>query len=190
MALEPAQWISFEQYLALEAAADRKHEYDDGHLTAMAGATARHVTVTQNLVGAIRSRLRGTPCRVYSADMKLRPIRTAAYYPDLFVTCDERDRDQDLVKQYPRLVIDVLSRSTEQRDRGAKWAAYRRCATLDDYLLVSQYRPLVEVFSRAGDVWVYRTCGPGEVIHLAGVDLDLPMDEVYEDVDPSDTPEH
>jgi Uma2 family endonuclease len=175
--------MSFEDYLESEADAELKHEYDDGYLTAMAGATARHVTIVQNLVAALRVHLRGTPCRAFSTDMKLRPLRTKSYYPDVFVTCDERDRVQETVKQYPKLVIEVLSESTEKRDRDTKWAGYRRCETLEDYLLVSQYRQSVETFSRAGDLWVYRSYGPRDTVHLGSIDLTLPMDAIYEDVE-------
>lgn len=176
------QWLSFEDYIAVEGKSERKHEYEDGYLIAMAGATARHVTITQNLVGALRPHLRGGPCRVYSTDMKLRPIRTKGYYPDVFVTCDERDHGEELVKRYPKVVIEVLSGGTEARDRGVKWAGYRRCETLEQYLLVAQDRRSVEVFSRAGDVWEYRPYGPEESVPLTGLDLTLIMDVIYEDV--------
>lgn len=176
-------WMSFEDYLAYEEKAESKHEYDDGYLTAMAGATARHVTITQNLVGALRPQLRGTSCRIYSTDMKVRPMRTRGYYPDVFVTCDERDRGEEVVKRYPKLVIEVLSKSTERRDRGAKWAGYRRCETSEDYVLVSQYRQSVEIFSHAGDVWVYRAYEPGDMVPIPSIDLSLSMDVIYEDVE-------
>jgi Uma2 family endonuclease len=183
MTTQPDQWMSFDDYLEFEDEAERKHEYDDGYLTAMAGATARHVTITQNLVAVLRPHLRGTPCRAYSTDMKLRPIRTKGYYPDVFVTCDERDRGEEVVKHYPKLAIEVLSESTEKRDRGIKWAGYRRCETLEDYVLVSQYRQSVEIFSRAGDVWVYRAYGPEDTVPFTSIDLSLSMDALYEDVE-------
>ncbi len=183
MITQPGQRMSLDDYLKFEEEADCKHEYDDGYLTAMAGATDRHVTITQNLVGSLRPHLRGTPCLVYSTDMKLRPTRTMGYYPDIFVTRDERDRGEQTVKQHPKLVIEVLSGSTEKRDRGTKWADYLPCETLEDYVLVSQYLHSVEVFSRAGDVWMYRAYGPEGVVHLAGIDLKLSMDVIYEDVE-------
>jgi Uma2 family endonuclease len=182
MSVQPDHRISFEEYFGAEQQADSKHEYDDGYLTAMAGATARHVTITQNLVGILRPGLRGTGCNVYSTDMMLRVAPGKGYYPDVFVTCDPRDRAENLVKHHPRLVVEVLSVGTETRDRGIKWAAYRRCETLEDYVLVSQYQQSIEVYSRSGDVWVYRAYGPGEIVHLAGMEITLPMDMVYEDV--------
>ncbi len=182
MSMQPDHRKSFEEYLAAEEQAESKHEYDDGYLTAMAGATARHVTITQNLVGLLRPTLRGTGCAVYSTDMMLRTAQAKGYYPDVFVTCDERDRAENLVKRYPKLIIEVLSVGTETRDRGTKWAAYRRCESLVDYVLVSQYQHSVEVYSRSGDVWVYRAYGPGEVVSLDGTEMALSMNLVYEDV--------
>jgi Uma2 family endonuclease len=182
MSMQPDQRVSFEEYLAAEDQADGKHEYDEGYLSAPAGATARHVTITQNLVGLLRPGLRDTGCSVYSTDMMLRVAQGKGYYPDVFVTCDGRDRAENLVKRYPKLIVEVLSVGTETRDRGIKWAAYRRCETLADYALVSQYQQSVEVYSRSGDVWVYRAYGPGEVVQLSGTEITLPMDLVYEDV--------
>lgn len=183
MISEPEPWISFDAFLTIEEEAGRKHEYDDGYLTAMAGATARHVTITQNLVGILRPHLRGTACRVYSVDMKLRPERTKGYYPDVFVSCDERNRAEEIVKQYPSLVIEVLSRRTERRDRGTKWAGYRLCETLQEYVLVSQYSPAVEVYCRSGEMWAYRAYGTGERVPLASIDLELSMGSIYEDIE-------
>jgi Uma2 family endonuclease len=183
MTTQPEHRLSFEEYLAFEARAEVKHEYDHGYLTAMAGATARHVTITQNVVALLRRHLRDTPCRVYSVDMKLRPSHDRGYYPDVFVTCDERDRAEELVKQHPSLIVEVLSDGTERRDCGDKWAGNRRSETLKDYVLISQYRQSVEVFSRAGDVWVYREFGEGDAVSLPGIDAVLTMTGIYEDVD-------
>ena len=149
----------------------------------MAGATARHVTITQNLVGILRPHLRGTACRVYSVDMKLRPERTKGDSPDVFVSCDERNRAEEIVKQYPSLVIEVLSRRTERRDRGTKWAGYRLCETLQEYVLVSQYSPAVEVYCRSGEMWAYRAYGTGERVPFASIDIELSMGSIYEDIE-------
>jgi Uma2 family endonuclease len=183
MTTEQLSPLSFEDYLALEVASETKHEYDDGALTAMAGASDPHVTITTNLVAAIRPHLRGTPCRLYSTDMKLRPAHAKGYYPDVFVTCDERDREERLIKSYPTLVIEVLSDGTEGRDRGTKWRAYRRCETLLEYVLIAQDQLSVEVYRRDGDMWVLQTYGPDEVVALTSIDLHLPMSLIYEDVE-------
>lgn len=179
---ETPRGLSFEAYLALEAEADVKHEYDDGALVAMTGATDAHVTITGNLQAEIRAHVRGGPCRVYSTDMKVRPIRAKGYYPDVFVSCDERDRADRLVKRYPSLVIEVLSDSTERRDRGSKWLAYRRCETLHEYVLVAQDQQLVELYRRAGDIWTYQVYSAGDEVLLASIDLRLSMESIYEGV--------
>ena len=93
----------------------------------MAGASDAHVTVAGNVFAMLRAHVRGGPCRVYIADMKLRvDLAQSFFYPDVFVTCDPADLGEATAKQHPKVVIEVLSESTEGYDRGGKFAAYRR----------------------------------------------------------------
>jgi Uma2 family endonuclease len=111
-----------DEYLQLEAESTVKHEYVDGEVFAMAGASDVHVTIAGNLFALLRSHVRGTNCRVYIADMKARvEARNCFYYPDVMVTCDERDRATSTYKRFPKLIVEVLSDSTEAFDRGDKF---------------------------------------------------------------------
>jgi Uma2 family endonuclease len=141
---KPVSRISAADYLEAEKHADVKHEYLRGETWAMVGATAAHVTVALNLATALKNHVRGGPCRGYISDMKLR-VETvnAFFYPDVMVTCDARDRESAYYKQYPCLVVEVLSPSTEAFDRGNKFAVYRELASLEDYVLIDSHRRAV-----------------------------------------------
>ena len=182
-----AGWISPEEYLATEHVAETKHEYLDGQVWAMAGAVDRHVTITTNLVAALRPLLRGGPCRLYSTDMRVYPTAAAYFYPDVMVCCDERDRANRLAKQYPALIIEVLSIGTEGTDRGKKARAYRRNETLTEYVFVATDRQSVEVYRRESGFWVLRESGPEVVVALSSIGATLEIASIYEDVDWSAT---
>lgn len=170
-------------FLAWERDQTEKHEYSDGEVFAMAGASETHVTVTGNLYMALRSHMRGGPCRVLQTDMKLRvEASDAFYYPDILVTCDERDRGPEaaVVKAFPLLLAEVLSPSTAGYDHGAKFASYRTLETLREYVLIDSERQLVEVFRRGADGhWVLHPAQAGDTVELASVGLTLTMAEIY-----------
>jgi len=176
-----------EDYLAWEANQPVKHEYFAGEVYAMAGGSDAHVTASGNLYVALRTHLRGTPCRTYIADMKLRVAAADAYfYPDVFVTCSAADAQQPLEKAEPVLVAEVLSPSTEAFDRGGKFAAYRSLPSLQEYLLIDPDRRSVEVYRRdASGHWVLYPYSGDEVLELASVHLSLPLAQVFEDVAPA-----
>ncbi|RPE62992.1 Uma2 family endonuclease [Tibeticola sediminis] len=176
-----------EDYLAWEANQPVKHEYLAGEVFAMAGGSDAHVTVSLNLASALRSHLRGTPCRTYIADMKLRVAAADAYfYPDVFVTCSAADAQQPLAKAEPVLVAEVLSPSTEAFDRGGKFAAYRSLPSLQEYVLIDPDRRSVEIYRRdASGHWVLYPYSGDEVLELGSVHLSLPLAQVFEDVAPA-----
>lgn len=173
-------------YLAWEAGQTEKHEYFNGEVFAMADVSDAHVTVAGNLYMALRSHLRGSPCSVYISDMKLQvQANNAFYYPDVFVTCAESDRQQSQYKSAPSLVVEVLSPSTSAYDRGAKFAAYRKLPTLREYALIDPERLSVDLFRRRDDDgrWVLYPAEAGEPVEFASVGLTLPMEALYEDVE-------
>ena len=152
-----------EEYLAGEELSSIKHEYINGQVYAMAGASDAHVTIALNLALALRSHLRGSGCRVYMSDMKAQ-IETANtfYYPDVIVTCDARDKALTNHKKYPCLIVEVLFDSTEAFDRGDKFANYRQLPTLQEYVLINQKRQCLECFRRnAEGLWVLYTYTQG-----------------------------
>jgi len=157
-------YISPEEYLAGEESSQIKHAYICGQVYAMAGASDPHVTIAGNLFALLRNHVRGTGCRVYMSDMKAQ-IETANifYYPDVMVSCDERDRAFQSSKQYPCLIVEVLSRGTEGFDspsetlceRGDKFGDYQELETLQEYVLIGQKRQRVECFRRNPEgLWV------------------------------------
>jgi Uma2 family endonuclease len=177
-------YISPEEYLKAEELSPIKHEYRDGEVYAMAGASEPHVTIAGNLFALLRNHVRDTGCRVYISDMKAR-IETANiyYYPDVMVSCDERDKAFQSFKKYPSLIIEVLSKTTEAFDRGDKFADYREIETLQEYVLISPKRQRVECFRRnTEELWIFSSYSQGTEIYLASVDFTTTINAIYEDV--------
>lgn len=150
VALTSDQYLSPEEYLELEKHSDIKHEYMHGEAYAMAGATRAHNTVSLNLAIACRNHLGDSPCRTYMADVKVRlSAGKKFFYPDLVVSCDD---DDDLSLSYvtqPKVIVEVLSESTEGFDRGDKFKFYRTIPSLQEYILVSTTQYSVDCFGAA-----------------------------------------
>lgn len=187
MGLSRLSYLSEPDYLAGERLPGPKHEYVAGQVFAMAGATKTHGTISGNLFVAIRSHLRGTPCRAWTADMKVRVgTASAYYYPDVVATCAESDLSPEAPKDFvssPKLVVEVLSPATEKMDRREKWFAYRQLESLEEYVLVDQERQWVEVFRREPAGWVQDIARPGESVRLTSLGLELTVADIYEDSD-------
>jgi len=183
------QYLTPEDYLQLEAESAVKHEYLDGDIYAMAGANDAHVTIAGNLFALLRSHVRGSGCRVYIADMKARlEARNRFFYPDVMVTCDPRDQATADYKRFPKLVIEVLSDSTEAFDRGDKFADYQTLESLEEYVLINTRHQRVECFRRndAG-LWVLQYYTPETTsgttrFHLQSLDFSDTLAALYEDV--------
>ena len=181
----PQPFFDAQAYLAWEAEQSTKHEYHDGEVFAMAGASDAHVTVAGNVYMALRNHLRGSPCSVFISDMKLRVEEdNAFFYPDVFVTCAESDRGQSHSKSAPVLVVEVLSPATSAYDRGAKFAAYRKLPTLREYALIDPERLSLDLFRREGDSkrWVLHPIEAGGHVECASMGLQVPLEALYEDV--------
>ncbi len=176
-----ANYLSSAEYLQWEEQEEEKHEYEDGVIYAMAGASEAHIGITTNLTVILANHLRGGDCRLFPSDMRLHiPSPKIYYYPDLLVTCDQRDRLNRNHKNYPCLIIEVLSESTEARDRGVKFAHYQTIETLREYVLVSQLEERVEVFRRYnGRLWLLQTYTTGETVQLQSINLEIPIAEIY-----------
>ena len=176
-----------EEYLALERQAETKSEYFAGEIYAMVGASPAHNLIVTNTVRELSAHLKGRPCRVYANDQRVKVSPTGLYtYPDIVVTYgaerfDESDRDTLL---NPRVIIEVLSRTTESYDRGAKFEHYRSLDTLAEYLLIAQDRPHLEHYRRQPDgPWLFSDAsGLEAVIELVAIDCRLALAEVYDKV--------
>ncbi len=180
-------FVTPEQYLEIERKAEYKSEYHSGQMFAMAGASREHNLITTNVVGELRSFLRGRPCEIYPSDMRVLVSATGLYtYPDVSVTCGEPeflDGSLDVLLN-PLVVVEVLSPSTESYDRGAKFALYQRLPSLQEYLLVSQNVPQVERYARQPDGrWLYELVGGVEaVVTLEALGVTLPLAEIFDRV--------
>jgi len=155
MATQPRPSLTPDEYLALEREAEHKSEYMDGEAVAMAGASFNHNLIVANVVGALWGRLRGTPCAVVSSDLKVKAT-SRLYYPDVTVVCGEPrflDKAQDVLLN-PTLIVEVLSESTKNFDRGEKFMRYRTIDSLRDYVLIAQDGTHVEHFRRQGEHWI------------------------------------
>ena len=137
-------YISPEEYLDIERQSKIRHEYRRGLVYAMVGGTDNHDRIALNLLTIINLELRDSNCRFHSGNVKFNYRDELYYYPDAFVTCDLRDRHDRYIKRYPKLIVEVLSSSTEAFDRGDKFDDYRNMESLEEYVLISQQHQQVE----------------------------------------------
>ena len=168
-----------EEYLVYEREQPERHELVDGYLYAMTGSSDRHEEIALNLAAALRTHLRGSShCRVYKGDLKIR-VADDFYYPDVFVRCGEL-RGDAYFKTDPVMVAEVLSPSTQRYDRGDKRLAYLNLPTLQEYVLISQDRILVEVYSPRETRSCLRLERPDDLLRLESVDFSISLAELYE----------
>ncbi len=175
---------TYADYVAFTETAELKHEYIDGEIVAMSGGTIVHGRWIGQLTGLVRDALKGRPCIVLPAEVRVR-IRAAdrATYPDLFVVCDgvEPNPDDDHSVVNPTVIVEVLSSSTADSDRGDKFAAYRRLRSLRECVLVSQRERRIDVYRRDQRRWHLDEYGAGESLQLESISIELVVDEVYAD---------
>ncbi|MGM3308919.1 Uma2 family endonuclease [Anabaena sp. WFMT] len=177
-------YISPAEYLQGEETSPIKHEYRQGQVYAIAGASNTHVVISGNVFAMLRNHLRGSGCQAYISDTKAHIEKMDIYYyPDVIVSCDPRDKAFNNFLRYPCLIIEVLSPTTEAFDRGDKFADYRNLDSLQEYVLVSQNKINVEIFRRNSEgQWLFYSYGKEENLHLASVDFQCSINDVYEDV--------
>lgn len=186
--------LSVTDYLTFERASDTKHEFFDGEVFAMAGASEPHNLIAGNLIGELRNALRQSPCRVYPSDMRVVLPTGLRTYPDVVVVCDkpqfEDDRHDTLLN--PLVIFEVLSPSTELYDRTRKFAHYRTCPSLREYVLVSQDQSLVEHFARQPETgqWLLTAHDSLDAdLELPALQIRIPLREVFAKVEfPAEEP--
>ncbi len=176
------------EYFELERQAEYKSEFVNGEIFALAGASEPHNLIATNCTGELRQQLKGKPCKLYSSDMRVQLSESRRYtYPDVLVVCGNAefiDEKRDTLTN-PTLIIEILSPSTEGYDRGKKFESYRQLNSLQTYMLISQDRPLVEVFERQEDEsWRFNAYrGLNASVPLPTVGCDLSLREVYDRID-------
>ena len=175
---------TYAEYVAFAETTELKHEYIDGEIVAMSGGTIAHGRLIGRVTALVGRTLEGRPCVVLPAEVRVR-IRAAdrATYPDLFVVCDrvEPDPDDDHAVVNPTVIVEVLSSSTADADRGDKSAAYPRLRSLREYVLVSQRERRIDVYRRDERRWNLDEYGAGETFSLASISVELVVDEIYAD---------
>jgi Uma2 family endonuclease len=172
--------LSAAEYLAWERAQETKHEFFHGEVFAMAGGSLRHNALSSRVNEALRAAFRNRGCEVFSSDQKV-GLGKRYVYPDTTVVCGPStvESGSSDVLTNPRILVEVLSESTEQYDRGLKWEGYQRLPSLTDYLLVSQAEARIEHFRReANGAWTYRALGSGDRVVLTG-DCELDVDGIF-----------
>ena len=180
--------LSYSDYATLEAQSETRYEYESGQVYAMAGGTLNHNTIAGNFLTNLKPQLKQNGCRVFTENVKVEVIKGTSYrYPDVVIACHPFDLrgDNQIIRQ-PRLLVEVLSKSTATVDRGVKWHRYRKIPSLWYYLLVDQYKATVELLSRIEetDTWIssiYESLD--EVIVLPRLDAEIPLSAIYDDIE-------
>ena len=192
--LTPEEYIAFERK-ALPDSEIIRHEYLNGELIAMSGASRAHNLITGNIFGELRTLLRGSGCETYANEMRVSsPLTSSYFYPDVVVVCEEPRFEDDVFDTLlnPIILVEVLSPSTEAYDRGEKFAHYRQLASLQEYILVAQDKVFVEHYRRqekqgtapvTGKDWIFTDFQElEEILSLTSIQCDLPLQEIYERV--------
>lgn len=173
--------MDVEDYLLLNRNSKTvRYEYLDGELRMLAGGSPDHAIIIANLTAIIKGPLKGSQCRVYNSDVQLKLSEKRYVYPDITVSCDQRDRNQKDAIHYPRVVIEVLSPTTEAIDRGRKAAYYRASSTIQEYMMVDTGDMLVEVHRREDERWTINTFEAGDIVTLESLNIQFAIEEAYE----------
>lgn len=178
--------MTAEEYLKIERQAATKSEFYNGECFAMSGASRRHNILAGNGFGILRNHLLGKPCQPYMADMRLNIEVYAHYvYPDVFVVCGEAAYVEEDLCNDATVIVEVLSPSTENYDRGLKFLHYQSLPSLQEYVLISQEAMQVEIYHRRVEEhdWIYQAlCEPEALLKLTSLDFVCPLENLYESV--------
>jgi Uma2 family endonuclease len=188
MAIKHDRTMTVEEYFQLEENdPDTRYEYVDGHVYAMAGGTANHDTIKSNIQRMLWNLLREGKCRVYSSDMKVYVSETRYFHPDVIVTCDPRDRGTVQAIRSPRLVVEVLSPTTELTDRTWKLKNYCMHPTIEEYVLVDSQSVKLEIYHKEQNKWIYEAFEDNDDIALHSLGVHFSLADAYMDVEFEET---
>jgi Uma2 family endonuclease len=177
---QPSQ-MSVDAYLDWEPQQEMRYEYVNGEIYAMTGGTIPHNDIAINLLSTLLPQVRAQGCRLNMADVKLQIEASGLYYyPDLLVSCDPRDLNARKFIQYPKLIVEVLSPGTADKDRGDKFRDYQRIPTLQEYLLISSEKISAECYRRGeGRMWLYYPYAAGDEIALESLGYSIAIEQLY-----------
>ena len=183
--LTPEEYIAFERKFLPDSEIVR-HEYMNGEIIPMSGASRAHNLIAGNIFGELRDQLKGSGCEIYMSDMRVSiPATTSYFYPDVGVVCEEPRFEDEVFDMLlnPIVVVEVLSSSTEAYDRGEKFAHYRQLASLQEYVLVAQDQTFVEHYHRQEKQWILTDFQRlDEILPLPSIQCELALQEIYERV--------
>lgn len=176
-------YYTIAEYLELERQTGIKYQYDGGEVFAMAGGTTEHSRISTNVTGELRQALRRKPCNEYNSDLKIAISEEKYRYADASVICgpvEFYEANPEAAKN-PVLIVEVLSESSESYDRGEKFKTYRQIASFQEYVLIEQRFPLVEVFYKVDDkTWEYRVYEQlDQTVTFSSIQAEIPMEEIY-----------
>ena len=176
--------MTADEYLEWESHQEIRHEYCNGEVFAMSGGTKDHDELPFNLRRQLIDQVERDGCRMSGSDVKVM-VREGLFfrYPDLSVSCDDRDASNDTYYTFPKLIVEVLSDSTESVDRGDKFQEYIQIPTLEEYVLISTKQRQVECFRRGeGRMWLYSAYKSGEIVEIASIGVEFPIEQLYRNV--------
>ena len=176
-----------QEYLAFERVSKQKHEYFQGKLVAMAGASLIHNRLVANLLGEIREPLKNKPCEILPSDIRVStPSRESYMYPDAVIVCGQPEMEDDKFDtlKNPVVIFEILSPSTEDHDRGRKFFFYRQIPSFKEYILVDSTKPFVEISRQEENgAWKFETItDPEGQLFISSIGISIPMAEVYRNV--------
>jgi Uma2 family endonuclease len=184
MNLNPAHKpISEEDYLQGELLAETKHEYIDGQVFAMAGASENHNLLSVNILTELKNQLKGTPYRAFVADMKVK-VEHGFFYPDVMVVC-QQDNENEYFKNSPIIIVEVLSKSTRHFDQTNKRLRYQKIPSLEEYVLIEQDKGEIQVFSKK-DHWQSFYYYLGDEITFSSLGVTVRVEDIYYQVNNED----
>lgn len=187
MAVVARQQFTFADYVRLEESSKVKHEFLDGLVWAMAGGSPEHAGIAATVVALLTERIRGKPCRAFTSDLRVRVVASGlGTYPDVTVVCGALVRDPADPSGHtiinPRVIVEVLSPSTEDYDRGEKLGHYKLVDGLQEVILVAHDRREIEVVRREADgTWSRQIFTPGDRARISALDCELAVADVYAD---------
>ena len=175
--------ISEEDYLQGELLAETKHEFIDGEVYAMAGASENHNLLSLNMASELKNQLKGTPCRTFMADMKVK-VGALFFYPNVMVVC-QKDDENEYYKNAPVVIVEILSKSTRRFDQTEKRLRYQKPPTLEEYVLIEQDKGEIQVFSKK-DHWQSFYYYLGDEITFSSLDVTVTVEDIYYQVNDDD----
>ncbi|MBI2684970.1 MAG: Uma2 family endonuclease [Acidobacteria bacterium] len=187
MSGNPSPRLTEEEYLALDRVAEWKSEFHDGEMFPIEAVSLRHSLILDHFAGAVRSKLRAEGCQGLPGPLRVRASASRFFYPGYQILCGKAqlaDENQDTVVN-PKVIVEVLSRSTADYDHGAKFSFYRQLSSLEEYVLISQFERKVEVFTKQSDhYWALSIFDPeNSIVQLASIGIDFALADLYDGID-------